>query len=106
MSLGSSTRRLILLRAISLLCALELLLLTALAAAPGLHERLHHDAHQADHHCAITALAAGKIHLASATPVISRPAPDIIAAVLPPTPVYFAVDYQLLPGRAPPFISA
>jgi hypothetical protein len=106
MSFGSSTRRRILLRAVSLLCLIELFVLMALAASPGLHELLHHDANKADHHCAITTLAAGKIHLASAPPVISLPTSYVVAIILTPTPVYFAVDYQLLPGRAPPSIFA
>jgi hypothetical protein len=106
MSFGSSTRRRVLLKAISLLCLIELLALTTLAVAPGLHERLHHDANQADHHCGVTAFAAGKIHLAAASPAISQPASYVIAAILTPAPVYFAVDYQLLPGRAPPSLIA
>jgi hypothetical protein len=102
MSFGSSTRRLILRKAFSLLCLAELLFLTVFAAAPGLHQLLHHDAGQADHHCAIIVLAAGKVDLASTPPVVSRPSGYVVLTVQSRTPIFLAVDYQLLPGRAPP----
>jgi hypothetical protein len=40
----------------------------ALSAAPQLHERIHPDAKQAQHECAITIIAAGNYH--HTTPVI------------------------------------
>jgi len=106
MSFGSSTWRQIALRAFSLVCLLKLLALMMLAAAPSLHHHLHHDADKADHQCAVTMLATGKMQTTSGMPVISRPALYGVVETLSPTPIFFAVDYQLLPGRAPPAFSA
>ena len=37
------------------------LLLDAMAACPELHELIHKDANEADHHCAVTVFAQGKV---------------------------------------------
>jgi hypothetical protein len=89
-------------KALSLLCLAQILVVTTLAAAPGLHRHVHHDADHANHHCVVTILAAGQVDAASDTPSISRPYFVAIAPMLTPTAVFISVDYQLLPGRAPP----
>jgi hypothetical protein len=93
-------------RAFSLLCLVILLCLQALAAAPVLHRHLHHDASQADHACAVTMLAQGKVHLASAAPVVLPPAAFVTETLVPPVLLLATVEYGLLPGRAPPCLSA
>ena len=78
------------------------LLLNLLAASPSLHERLHPDAGQAEHQCAVTIFAHGQVD----SPVVD------LAAIVPVQPIEFfptsfvsvvntTVD-TLPPGRAPP----
>lgn len=77
------------------------LLLDAMAASPALHEMIHKDAGKADHDCAVTMFAHGKVdsatvEIAAATPTVS----------IETTPVFFssfAPAIENLPaGRAPP----
>ncbi len=78
------------------------LLLDAMAASPALHEMIHKDARSADHDCAVTMFAHGKVdsatvEIATATPTVS----------IETTPVFvfssFAPAIENLPaGRAPP----
>jgi hypothetical protein len=91
-------------KAVSLLCVAQVFLLTVLAASPVLHQHVHHDADKADHHCAVTMLAAGKIHVASNETEIVRTFSGVTVSLWTPVSVIIAVDYQLLPGRAPPFL--
>jgi hypothetical protein len=49
----------------------------ALSVSPQLHERVHPDANQSNHECAITLIAAGNYHHATADPLIGIPAPAI-----------------------------
>jgi hypothetical protein len=104
MSLDPSTRRSGLQWAFSLLCLASLLLLTALAASPALHEHIHHDAAKTDHECAVTLFAHGKIDFTSSTPVVVLIPGFEVEASLPRVAVLVAADYQLLPGRAPPLL--
>ena len=89
----------------SLLAALLIglvLLLNAMAACPALHELIHNDADKADHDCAVTMFAQGKVDSATVdVPVIAatvaiEATPQIEFSVFSPT-------VELLPpGRAPP----
>jgi hypothetical protein len=45
----------------------------ALSASPGLHERFHPDAKQAQHECAVTVLASGSYHHGAAPAVRIAP---------------------------------
>jgi len=48
-----------------------------LSASPQWHERVHPDANQTNHECAITLVAAGNYHHATTGPLIIFPAPAI-----------------------------
>ena len=49
----------------------------ALSVSPQLHERVHPDANQSNHECAITLVAAGNCHHATTGPLIMVPVPVI-----------------------------
>ena len=87
----------------SLLMLTVFLFLQTLAAVPALHEVFHHHANQADHQCAVTALARGQVDF---TTVLVAPVQPVVQVLvhesLPPASVSLLIDYQLLPGRAPP----
>ena len=81
-----------------------ILLLDAMAASPTLHELIHKDAGKADHDCAVTMFAHGKVDSVSVE--ISPVMPS--AAVAPPCLTgisVFAPAIENLPaGRAPPLL--
>jgi len=88
--------------AFGLLSVLLVLLLNLLAASSSLHEIFHHDANQAEHHCAVTLFAHGQVD--SATVDVS-PAAPVASAQLSPRLEFsvFAPAIENLPaGRAPP----
>ena len=74
-----------------------------LAASPELHARLHHDADQEGHACAVTLFSQGLDNPAvgAALPVV--PSLFVVADVVPTEPqrVESPRDW-LLPGRGPP----
>jgi len=80
------------------------LLLNAMASAPALHELIHHDASQADHQCAVTLFAHGKVD--SAGPAVPVIVPTVTSATAPHVvlSIYSATIENLPPGRAPPAI--
>ena len=81
-----------------------ILLLNAMAACPALHEMIHKDADEADHHCAVTMFAQGKIDSATCEIIIPEP------TVLIETTRYFTFSIfspaieNLPQGRAPPTV--
>jgi hypothetical protein len=81
-----------------------ILLLDAMAACPALHEMIHKDADEADHHCAVTMFAQGKVDSATSETVIPEP------TTLIETPRYFTFSIfspaieNLPQGRAPPTV--
>jgi acetyl esterase/lipase len=90
-------------KAVWLLCLALFLSLQAVAAVPGLHRLLHHDADQADHQCAVTLLSHGNLHVSTAPQTsILLPAAFCFIMARPCDPIFVSIDYQLLPGRAPP----
>ena len=83
-----------------------ILLLDAMVACPALHEMIHKDADEADHHCAVTMFAQGKIDSATCEIIIPEP------TILIETPQYFTFSIyspaiKNLPlGRAPPSVAS
>ena len=74
----------------------------AMAQFGALHRLLHAEASQAEHQCAVTMLAGGQVDVAiGEVRVVSIPV-VAVALVMPASPIFVAVDYSLLPGRAPP----
>lgn len=78
-------------------------MLVWLSADSGAHERFHHDADHADHHCVVSEFSAGEAIYAVPTIVIHRPdvrcqSAAYRAAERPPEPV----AYRLLPSCGPP----
>ncbi|HSH92792.1 MAG TPA: hypothetical protein VK968_01465 [Roseimicrobium sp.] len=76
-----------------------------LAAGQGWHASWHHDAGSAEHHCAITMLAQGKLS-ADLQPamVVCFVATLLIGFRQVATPVSRTIRFLLLPGRAPPVL--
>jgi hypothetical protein len=69
----------------------------ALGVSPQLHERIHPDANQPDHACAVTVMAAGNYTHSAPAPLVSVPVP--------------LVHFSIIPALAPqwvesPFLSA
>ena len=89
-------------KAVSLLCLSLFVLLQALAVSPELHRFLHHDANKAEHQCAVTLLAQGRLN-AAPVPVFVIVSPVLIFEI-PAHPISapVIVEYQLPPGRGPP----
>jgi hypothetical protein len=88
--------------ALAALLAGLVLLLNAMAAAPALHDLIHHDAAESGHQCAVTLFAHGQMD----SPVLE------VAASIPVAPAEFlplisvsvlnAPVETLPPGRGPP----
>jgi hypothetical protein len=96
-------RRAVLLKQVGALLAVVLvLMLSMLVVSPAAHERLHNDAGQAEHGCAVTLFAHG------ATPAVTGVALAVVVwRLLMRAPVGCEVfvqtpGFSLLPGRAPP----
>ena len=83
-----------------------ILLLDAMVACPALHEMIHKDADEADHHCAVTMFAQGKIDSATCEIIIPEP------TILIETPqsftfsIYSPAIKNLPLGRAPPSVAS
>jgi hypothetical protein len=92
-------------QAVAFLCLGTVLLLDLLSVSAALHERLHNDAGKADHQCAVTLFSQGKTHFCPPPDALQRPG-VVLAAVSSTARPFLAtpVKYQLLPGRAPPFL--
>ncbi len=80
-------------------------LLKVLAASEQFHEFFHADAKVPAHQCAVTLLAKGQLD--SATPSLALPVPQATSSpvLICFSPLLAAVDYLLLPERAPPAFS-
>lgn len=80
-----------------------ILLIDLMAASPALHELIHVDAGQPDHHCTVTLFAHGQVD--SAVCEIAAPTISIRWIHASPPVAFPAVDplvVLLPPGRAPP----
>jgi hypothetical protein len=82
------------------------LLLDAMAACPALHEMIHKDAGKADHDCAVTMFAHGKVD--SATVEVAAVVTTVLIETVPQVSFsVFAPAIENLPaGRAPPVLPA
>jgi hypothetical protein len=76
----------------------------ALSVLPQLHERIHSDANQSNHECAITLIVAGNYHHAAAVPLLEAAAPVLqfgeVAALTPtwvPSPFLGARIFEHAP---------
>jgi hypothetical protein len=78
------------------------LLLGAMAASPSLHERLHADASEAGHHCAVTLFAHGQVDSASADINVDVPKGIVVSDPLVQISAYSPAIENLPAGRAPP----
>ena len=81
-----------------------ILLLNAMAACPALHEMIHHDAGKADHDCAVTLLALGKLDSAICEIIIPPPTVSVETTRHFTISVFSLAIENLPPGRAPPVV--
>jgi hypothetical protein len=89
--------------ALSVMLALQMLALLALASCPALHHALHHDSDSPDHHCLVTAFAKGLLSGPEMTPVLVLIPVFVVCAVLRPSlPLQLLFKYRFAPSRAPP----
>ncbi|MGA2605161.1 MAG: hypothetical protein ABSG14_13115 [Verrucomicrobiia bacterium] len=80
-----------------------ILLIDLMAASPALHELIHFDAGQPDHHCTVTLFAHGQIDSAVCEIVVPTVSIQWIDPCPPVTLSFVAPLVVLLPpGRAPP----
>jgi hypothetical protein len=86
-------------RCVGVALIFAVLLCGALASSSALHRLIHPDADNDHHECAITVFAHGNVNMAPI--IIARPGDDSFQHV-----VLVSCDYLLLPGRAPPVLSA
>jgi hypothetical protein len=73
-----------------------------LAASSAIHHFVHHDADQPNHQCAATLLSQGQVSAASVEVSVSPPVAIVSESALPSVRLTVAVEYRLLPERAPP----
>jgi hypothetical protein len=83
-----------------------ILLLNAMAACPALHELLHKDAEHADHHCAVTMFAHGKVDSVTCEVPIVAPAVWVEIVPLSKFSVFSSAIQNLPHGRAPPAVAS
>jgi len=88
----------------SLLAGL-VLMLAAIAACPGLHELIHHDADKPGHECAATAFVHGQVDLPVVEAAAVTPVGPAQCVPLNFASVFSALLETLPPGRGPPFFS-
>jgi len=86
----------------SLLALLLFLFVQALSASSAIHHFIHSDADQPSHQCAATLLSHGQVSLAPVEVSVSRPVFFVGEIHSPSVPFVVAVEYRLLPERAPP----
>lgn len=77
-------------------------LLAAFAASPALHQAIHSDAGDPDHHCAITMLAQGQIELPDCGAALCLAPTYYVYAPLVELSVSSGIVELLPPGRGPP----
>ena len=54
-----------------------------LSASPGLHQRVHPDAHRLDHNCIATLVASGQYQHSTSTPLVALQMPAVEPAIIP-----------------------
>ncbi len=83
-----------------------ILLIDAMAACPALHELIHKDADEHDHHCAVTMFAQGKVDLTTCEIIVPEPTVLIETAQCFTFSIFSPVIENLPHGRAPPLIAS
>ena len=83
-----------------------ILLLDAMVACPALHEMIHKDADEADHHCAVTMFAQGKVESAICEIIIPEPTVLIETAQYFTFSIFSPAIENLPQGRAPPSVTS
>jgi hypothetical protein len=80
------------------------LMLTVVAASPGIHRLIHADAHGSGHHCAVSLMTQGQIDLPVCDDLVCKLPGNFDFA--PPIEISVAsTATELLPsGRAPPIV--
>jgi hypothetical protein len=76
--------------------------LATFAASPALHQAIHSDATNPDHHCAITLLAHGQIEMPDCNPSVYLAPSSYVCAPLVEFSVSSGIVELLPPGRGPP----
>jgi hypothetical protein len=85
---------------------LSLLLAILFSVSPVLHQTLHSGNNANSHLCLACSLAHGQVSAAEVTPVLCMQVPGLFfGGVLPDVSPVPAVDYLLLPSRAPPALA-
>jgi len=79
-----------------------LVTLQAAAASSELHHWLHPESTSPDHQCVITLVSHGQLHQSLTETGLIMPTASLVTPPCWPDPIFIAVDYRLLPGRAPP----
>lgn len=70
-------------RAIVVALLLHVLAIVAMASLPGLHEAVHHDAHEQGHECAVTLFASGTCDAPTVTVLLLSVAMVLITRLVP-----------------------
>ena len=83
-----------------------ILLLNAMAACPALHELIHKDADEADHHCAVTMFMHGQVESTTCDIPVVTPTISIEATSQIKFSVLSTVIENLPHGRAPPSVAS
>jgi hypothetical protein len=91
---------------LGILMVFFILLLNLLAADPSLHEWFHHDAGQADHQCAVTVFAHGKVESATIEVPVSVPITFVESLPTVEFSIFSPAIEHLPAGRAPPVLPA
>jgi hypothetical protein len=92
--------------AIAGLLAVLLLFAVTLSVCPSLHQYLHHDAGEPDHHCLVCLFAQGQVNAAAgAVAVFAFFLAIVYFAAWALTGAQPAPDFRLSPSRAPPGFS-
>jgi hypothetical protein len=73
-----------------------------MAAAPALHELVHHDAGDPSHQCAVTLFLGGQVHCPGTGVEVIKSAPILISLAPARRIVCISADVRLLPSRGPP----
>ncbi len=93
---------------IAALLIAHLLVVAAMAASPGIHEWLHHDADHDDHDCAVTLFLSGGVHSAAPLVILSVWIPCFAGNL--PDPIFRAPALPLtwsgILEHAPPAVPA
>ena len=82
------------------------LLLDAMATSPALHELIHKDAGEVDHHCAVTMFAHGQVESAACDVPVVTPTVWFETIPLAKFSVASTVVENLPHGRAPPSVAS